>query len=76
MTAPVGKIFVSVGLYKKKSILTMTSSLDNQVSDVKKCKIAETQTIATEFSNCKKVLLLKKKLHYYYINSSYYKGLL
>ena len=30
--------------------------LDSQVSDVKKCKIEQTPTIASEFSDCKKVL--------------------
>ena len=34
---------------------------DNGLSDVKKCKIAQTQTIATEFGDCRKAFSDCKK---------------
>ena len=49
----------------------MIFSLDDKMlaDDIKKCKIAQTPIIATEFSDCKKVLFIKLNI----IINSYYR---
>ena len=71
MTAPVGKLFVSIWLVSNKFKFEMIFSLDDKMlaDDIKKCKIAQTQIIATEFSDCKKVLFIKLNI---IINSYYF----
>ena len=71
MTAPVGKLFVSIWLVSNKVKFENDFSLDDKMlaDDIYKCKIAQTPPIiATEFSDCKKVLFIKLNIiiHSYY----------